>query len=631
MLEKIREGSQGPVAKIILGLVIFSFALAGVGSYINSGSEPSAAEVNGNEIKRSQLERAYENEKARMESQFGEMFSQIASDPAYLANFKQGILERLISEKLISDLATRLDIRISDEEIKKTIFEMPEFQVDGKFNNDRYLQLLTRANYTPAKFRDSMREDLTRRALVQAITDTGFVLEHEAKAFQALQLQKRNLEYLEIPVELFRDSVEATEEEIQAYYDMNLDKYETPQQIDLAYVELKLEDVAANIEVTEQEIAEFYQANQSSYLKPERRRASHILIDSSEDAQAAEEEATKLLAEINAGADFSELAKTHSDDTFSGENGGDLDFFTKGVMDPAFEEAAFALQQVGDVSELVESSFGFHIIKLTGIEEETVKPLQEVRDDLVSQIQNDKARDIFLEKQQTLADLAFEIPTTLADAAEAVDLEVKHTGLTALTSQSFPFNERKVTEAALSDDVREQGYNSSVIEISGEHLVVVRVNEYQEARTLPLQEVRAQVKASVETEMAQDVAQQWVDESTAKLAAGESIENELADFGLSFKTATEVERYGSDVPAAVVKKAFEMAEPNEQVSASWVEMNPSKFALIKVLDVLEAEVQEIDVATQQRLESALVDYHYQALIDGLREQAEVVKYQTATQ
>lgn len=624
MLERIREGSQGPVAKIILGLVIFSFALAGVGSYINAGGEPNAAEVNGLAIKQSQLERAYENERSRMESQYGDMFSRLASDPAYMANFRQGVLERLVSEKLVNELAQRLSVRISDEQIKKAIFEMPEFQVDGKFSNDRYLQLLTRANYTPDQFRDMMRQDMTRRQLVSALTDSEFVLDREAKQFQALQAQTRSIDYVEVPVDLFKDGVTVEQAAIESYYQQNMANFETPEQLKLSYVELTLDEVASQVDVSEQEITEYYNANQAAYKAPERRRASHILIESGDDKAAAKAKAEELLAQIKQGADFAELAKENSADTFSGENGGDLDFFGKGVMDPAFEESAFSLANIGDVSDVVESSFGFHVIKLTDIEQAQIKPLAEVKNDIIEQLQHNQARDIFVEKQQQLADTAFEVPSTLDDAANVTGLEVKTTSLFDVSNPPAPLNTAKVTDAAMSDDVLNQGYNSSVIELSSDHLVVVRVEAHEPARTKKLAEVKQQVTNAVKLDLAKQAAQDWVDAVNAKWQQGESIESLLAEKSLTVKSEADMPRFGSSVPAPIAGKSFEMAKPSaEQVSTTWIEVSPAQFALIKVNEIDTPEVTSPDDATKQRLLQAMTNYHYQSVIKALREAAEV--------
>lgn len=630
MLEKIREGSQGPVAKVILLLVIFSFALAGVGSYINSGSEPNAAEVNGLEIKRSQLERAFENERARMESQYGDMFSQLAADPNYMNNFRQGILQRLVSEQLLLDLAKRQGIRVSDEEVKKAIFDIPAFQVNGKFNNDRYLQVLTRNAMTPAQFRESMREDLTRSSVVAGLAESDFVLPNEAELLQSLQAQTRDIEYVEVAVAKFEDKVELSDADIQDYYETHITEYETNDRLDLSYIELKLEDVAKDIEVSEQEIENFYSANSQNYTSEERRRASHILIDNSQGDEQAKAKAQDLLQQLKDGADFAELAKEHSDDTFSGENGGDLDFFGRGAMDPAFEEATYALANVGDMSELVQSSFGYHIIKLTDIEAEKVRPLAEVKEDIKTQLQRDKARDVFIEKQQTLADTAFEVPDSLQKAAEVTSLEIKSTGITDTNSQEFPFDQNQVVQAAMSNDVLEQGYNSNLIELSSEHALVVRVNEYLPARTQPLEEVKTQVVAALTAERARDLAQDWLTQQAEQWTQGEDISEALQAFELETQSAENLARYGSAVAQPIAQKAFEMARPNEQTqSVSWTQVNNQTLALIKLNAVNTPETTSVDENTRQRLQSVLAEYYYRGLVESLRENADIKVYQQA--
>ena len=180
MLDKLREGAQGKVAKVILGLIILSFALAGVGSYLNGPARTAPATVNGNEISAPALENAYRNERARMESQMGEAFNQLAANPDYMKQFRRGVLDRLIDQALIDDKARSLGLRVSDEQIKQAIVEMPEFAEDGKFNNDRYLQLIRRAGMTPEMFRDSLRQDMVRQQLMGALLGSEFALKGEA-------------------------------------------------------------------------------------------------------------------------------------------------------------------------------------------------------------------------------------------------------------------------------------------------------------------------------------------------------------------------------------------------------------------------------------------------------------------
>ncbi|KMT65740.1 SurA N-terminal domain-containing protein [Catenovulum maritimum] len=631
MLERIREGSQGPVAKSILGLVIVTFALAGVGSYINSGGETQVAEVNGTEIKQSELERAYNNEKSRMESQFGDMFSRLTADPTYLANFKNGILERLISDQLILDLASNLSIRVSEEQIKKAIFEMPEFQVEGKFNNDRFNQVLIRAGYTPTQFKSIMRKDMTRRQLVSALTDSEFVLDNEAKNFQQLQMQKRAIEYVEIDVNQFADSVTVTDEQIESHYQLNIAQYETEQQLEVEYLELVMSDLAKTVDISDSEIENFYNENKASYLKPERRRASHILIETGEDEAKAKETIEGLLAQVKQGADFAELAKTHSSDTFSGQNGGDLDFFGKGMMDPAFETAAYALANIGDVSDVVQSGFGFHIIKLTDIEAEQIKPLEDVKDEITSKLQYEAALDVFAEKRQLVEELAFEMPDSLTQAAEEAELEIKSTALFDVASAPYPFSEQKLLDEVLSADVLDEGFNSKLVEVSGEHLVVARVKQHNPARTKPLEEVRADIAKVVSQDLAKDVAKTWIQTLSQKWAASEDIQSLLDEHKLTIETEAELARFGSEVPGAIARKAFEMSAPTEdKTSATWLEVNQNQLAAIKLNSITTENVEKVDEATKQRLNSALTDYNYQAVIKALREDADVALYKVRT-
>jgi peptidyl-prolyl cis-trans isomerase D len=424
MLERIREGSQGIAAKIILGVVIVSFAIAGVSSSLGIQGSVPVAEVNGVEIAQTEYVRAYQNERNRMQQQFGEFFEQLAASPGYMEGIKSGVLDRLVEKELSQQLADELGLFIGDDQIKQAIIETTAFHVDGKFDNDRYLQTLARAGYTPSKFREIMREDMLTRQLLVALTNSEFSLDNEAAYFAKLQNQTRDIEYAEVSLEQFKQGVTAEQDELEASYQENIDRYQTPEQVSLSYINLTVDDLVDQITVSDEEIQQQYDASPDAYKRDERRRASHILIGSDDKAKADD-----LLAQIKGGADFAELAKTHSEDTFSGEKGGDLDFFARGVMTSEFEDAAFALVNKGDVSDVVESEFGFHIIKLTDIEAESIQPLSEVKETIAVSIKREKANILFGEKQQLIADLAFEISDSLEDAAAEAGVKVETTPL----------------------------------------------------------------------------------------------------------------------------------------------------------------------------------------------------------
>jgi peptidyl-prolyl cis-trans isomerase D len=225
MLDKLREGAQGKVAKVILGLIILSFALAGVGSYLNGPARTAPATVNGNDISAPALENAYRNERARMESQMGEAFNQLAANPDYMKQFRRGVLDRLIDQALIDDKARQLGLRVSDEQIKQAIVEMPEFAEDGKFNNDRYLQLIRRAGMTPEMFRDSLRQDMVRQQLMGALLGSEFALKGEAEQLDKLYNQTRDLRLVRLAASAYMGEVDVSDAEVDQFYKANSGRF----------------------------------------------------------------------------------------------------------------------------------------------------------------------------------------------------------------------------------------------------------------------------------------------------------------------------------------------------------------------------------------------------------------------
>ena len=362
MLERIREGSQGVVAKAILVLVILTFALAGIGSYLGGSTEVASVIVNGETISKAQVDNEFAKERSNLERQYGEMFKMIANNPTYMENVRKGVEERLIAQALISQTAADMDLRVGDDEIKKNIRDMKEFHVDGQFNNDRYLSLVRSAGYRVEQFRELLRVDLTRQQLMGAVIGSDFVLNNEAKQIAKLEKQLRDIRYIDVNAADFLAEVSASDDEIADYYDVNSGQFTTQEQLSLEYVELKVADLLSRVSVEESKVREQYESSLSQYQSPERRRVSHISFELGEDEAAAQEKAQAALARVNAGEDFALLAKELSEDTLSGEEGGDLDWMTLDDED-AFTKAVFALEN-GATSDIVTTDSDLHIIKI---------------------------------------------------------------------------------------------------------------------------------------------------------------------------------------------------------------------------------------------------------------------------
>jgi peptidyl-prolyl cis-trans isomerase D len=625
MLERIREGSQGPWAMGILVLIVISFVFAGVGSYINSSASGAAANVNGEEIGLDELERAYQNERARMESQFGDAFATLASDTAYLQNFRQGILDRLISEKLLDQAAQEFGLRVSDEQIKLAIVGMQEFQVEGKFDNDRYLAILRQAGFQTNNFRDYMRVDMVRRQLSQSLMGTEFTLAGEAKAAHLMQQQTRDIRYLTVPASKFIDQVNINDEDISFFYQSNISQFDTEQEVRLSYVELSLEDLLPSIEVTEDEIAQYYQQNLVDYRTDEERQAAHILFESDEEDESIALKAEEVLAKIEAGEDFAALAKTFSSDTFSAENGGDLGWFGKGIMDPAFDDAAFLLANKGDVSGVVKSEFGYHIIKLTDIKPEQINSFENVKEEITIKVKTFKAEERFYEVSQRMSEVAFEVPDNLDEVADIAGKSISTTELFSRANAPEVVSNPNVLSSAFSFELIEDAVNSEVLELGSNHIIVVRVAEHEPARTKALEEVKEQIQLTLASQSAQRAARDWALELQKALTDREDVTAKLASVEISWEEKQAVTRNDATLSQTIVDTLFKLSAADTNV-VDLVTGDISLVQLTQVNSAAEANAQQL-ISLQSRLASSKSQILYGAVIESLKAQADIEIFQ----
>ncbi|OLQ90548.1 peptidylprolyl isomerase [Vibrio panuliri] len=551
MMDRLREGVNSIAVKIILGLIILSFVFAGVGSYIVGGSNDVAAKVGNVEISRGQFEQAYQNERNRMQAQLGDYFSNMLADPSYVASFRKSVLDRMVNDALLEQHARTLGMRVSDVQVRELILAMPQFQVDGQFSQDVYQSALRRAGYSPESFAESLRRDLVRNQLLTAMQASDFTLPSEVSAQRQLILQTREVKTINLALADFAAKVELSEEEIQQYYEQNPERYTRPEQAKVSYIELSADSIKSNIQVSDEQAQQYYQEHLDKYSSDEQRKVSHILVQGDDEAKAQ-----AILDELNAGADFATLAEEKSEDIGSAEEGGSLGWIERGVMDPAFEEAAFALAKVGDVTGLVKSDFGYHIIKLDELKDSQAKPYQEVAESIKQDLRDQQAADEFYELQSELERVAFEFPDSLDDAAQAINAKIVTTDFISQMDAPELLKTPAVMQAILSPEVREDGLNSEVIEVAPEHVMVVRVDDTRDETVLPLEEVREQVIAQLSRVKGEQQAIELATKVVSELKAGNT--DVLADNGLAFG---EVETIDRSSPLA--KVVFAMPKPAE--------------------------------------------------------------------
>ncbi len=391
MMDNLRAAANNVVLKIILALIMLSFILTGVGSYLIGGSNDYAAKVNDQDISRAQLEQAMQSERGRLQQKLGEQFSVLAANEGYMQQLRQQVLGQLINNVLLDQYARKLGLTVSDEQVKESIRQIPDFQTGEHFDNNRYLALINQLGYTPEQFAQLQRQQLINQQLLKAFSDTGFVLPIEVQAMSALVLQQRDVRLATLDLKALQAEQKVTDEELQAYYDQNKHNFIAPEQMKVSFIAMDAAAMQSNITVTEEDIAAYYDQNRSSYTQPERRNYSVIQFKTEVEAKAA-------LDELKKGADFAVIAKEKSTDIISRNNGGEL-----GWLEPETtpdEVKAANLSEKGQLSDVIKSSVGYLIVRLNDIKPELVKPLSEVHDELAKKLKQEKALDAYYALQQ---------------------------------------------------------------------------------------------------------------------------------------------------------------------------------------------------------------------------------------
>lgn len=549
LLHSIREKATGWVAWVIVILISIPFALWGINSYITPDSNPAVANVGDYKVTVQEFQNAVQNESQKLKGQV---------DDALL---KQIVLERLINNRAMINYLTGIGLNISKNQIDAQIRNDESFQLDGQFSEDLYNRYLPSA-YSKSNYRNSVATQLLLKQFSDGLVQSSIVTDQEVKRIIQLIKQKRDISYVIINADNYKDAVSVTDDEINNYYQNFQDQFENPEQVKLAYLEIVREDISKTIDITQEQIDKYYQDNLLDYTQPERRRASHILFTLPTDADADTKakslaQAQLVLEQLQSGSDFAEMAKTHSQDPGSADNGGDLGFFSSGEMVPEFEKSAFSLKP-GEVSDIVESPFGFHIIKLIAIEGGESKPLQEVRQDIIASLQYDQSENAYYEKTETMQTMAYEQPDSLDAVATELGLTIKESELLSQSGGQGIFANSKLLNAAFSESVLEEGNNSDLIELGEDHVAVIRVVERIPANIKPLDEVKTEIESRLKADAVAAKAQAMANELVQEMQAGKTINDVATAHSLSVENTGLIERQAVNNSPEIVMKAFTM-------------------------------------------------------------------------
>lgn len=624
MLQNIRDNSQGWIAKTIIGLIVALMALTGVDAIFTSTSNSqNAAEVNGEEISTVELTQAVEMQRRQLLQQLGKDFDASLLDEKLL---REAALNGLVERTLLLGSAKDANFSFSAQALDQLILKTPEFLVDGQFSAERFDQVIRQLGYNRLQFRQMLEQEMLIGQLRAGLANSGFVTDAQVQAFARLEKQTRDFATLTLQADL--DAVVLSEDDIKAYYDAQASEFMSPEQVILEYVELKKEAFFDQVEVSQEELQSAYQ-NEIANLA-EQRRAAHILVEVSD--KLNDEQAKAKLAEVQKrlqqGEDFAVLAKEFSDDSGSAGEGGDLGFAGPGVYDPAFEEALYALAE-NAVSAPVRSEFGWHLIKLLGVQAPEVPSFASLEEKLQRDLKARQVEQRFVEVAKDLEDAAFEA-SDLAQPAQELGLEVKVTEAFGRQGGEGLAANRQVVQAAFSDEVLEDGSNSSVIELDPNTVVVVRVKEHKKPEQLALEQVAESIRTQLTKVRASEAVKAKGEELLAALRSGKT-PIEQADSANTWQVVEAATRSQEGVDPAVLQALFRMPKPagSDKPSFATVSLANGDLVVLRLNGVSQPEqaLSAEEMAMYRRfLASRVGQQDFDAFRKQLQAQADIERF-----
>jgi peptidyl-prolyl cis-trans isomerase D len=632
MLEFIRERAQGWFAWVLAMVLIIPFALWGIHSYQSTSAEVNVAVVNGEKISADEFQRAYQRQRNRIQSMLGKNF-----DPSLIDNqqLKNKVLDSLIDRKVLLQGAHDAGLRVSDVRVGAEIRAIPNLQTKGQFDPELYHRLLRAQGLSMGAFEGMVSNDIVIQQLNQGIASSAFVTKPGLDALLRVKLQQRDIGYALVPVASYVGDVKVQDSAIEQYYKDNPDRFRTPEQVSVNYLDLSVDNLAKDIKVTEEVLRERYQAHETDFTTPEERRARHILIKVASDAPpdkvaASKKKAEEILARIHKGGSFAELAKKFSQDPGSAKEGGDLGYFGRGVMDKAFEKAVYSLK-VGEVSDPVRSTFGFHIIKLEGIRGGEQQSFEQVRNQLEHDLKYQKAEDKYYSEAETLSNIVFEHADNLTAASQELHIPIQSTGLFSRDTGVGIAENPKVRKAAFSDDVLLDGRNSEAIELSQEHVVVVHVKEHKPAALRPLDEVHDGIRQILRMQAAKEKVRQAGEDFVHRIQNGEAAATIAGQLKIKWQRPGFIARDNSKLNRQIVDAAFRVVPGGDDKPVfSGTALASGDYAVYGIYAVKDGDPAAADKKTMESLKASLErDYGgsvFDAYVDAMKSQIKITRY-----
>lgn len=604
MFESIRKHTK--IAMLLLFLLIVpSFVLVGIDASYFSGSSPAVAHVDGADITQAEWDNAHRMESDRRRAEQPQLDAKLLDTP----EARYATLERMVRDRVLQAASKKMNMLTSDAKLARSLQEIPQIAAlrkpDGTLDSEGYRALVAAQGMTPEGFEATMRRDLAVSQVLGGVLGSSFATAAQANAALDPLFQRREIQVAVFKTADFTGKVQPTDEDLQAYYKAHPEQFQQAEQATVEYVVLDIASLRDSIVLNEDDLRTYYKENVDRMAGKEERRASHILITASKDAPAADREkaqarAVELLAQARKSpGSFAELAKKNSQDPGSATQGGDLGFFARGAMVKPFEDAAYALNK-GDISEVVESDFGYHIIQLTDIKAPRKPSFEELRASMEADLKQQQAQRKFAEVAETFANTVYEQADSLQPVVDKLKLKIqtaKGVVRTPVAGANGALAHPKFLEALFSSDSLENKRNTEAVEFGTSQMVAGRVAEYTPARTLAYEEVQAQVRQRYVAEKAAELARK---EGQAKRAAW--AENAASATGLSAPMVV-----ARDLPLNQPRAVLDaVLGANTDTLPAWtgVDLGAQGYAVAKVNRVVPSEAPEPQLAQQRQQQYA---------------------------
>jgi peptidyl-prolyl cis-trans isomerase D len=585
MLQSIHDKLKGWVAGVVLGAIGLVFVFWGINWTLSAPTY--AAKVNGTEISSNEVRQTYQQQLAQMERQ-----SSAPLDDAMRNEIKRRVLDEYVNSEALVTRADDLGYRVSDSELLAEMAKVPALQTDGKFDYAHALGVLKAQGRSPGEIEELFRRDAKLRQLDTALNASSFATPTELKEFRALTRQQRELAWLTVSAAKYAAGATPDDAAIKTYYDAHKSDYMTPETVNLRYAELSLAQLASKVSVDDAQLKTFYDEQKAKtperFMQAEQRRVSHILlpVNDPKDDAAVKAKAEGIFKRAQAGEDFAKLAKEYSQDPGSAAQGGDLGWAERKVYVGPFADAAFSMK-VGEIRGPVKTQFGYHILKLDGIQPPAEKTFEQSKAELETEFKRNEAERLFNNAQDSLADAALQNTTD-------IDVVAKKAGLTVQEIPNFSRGDGggalgkvpAVIDAAFSQDVLE-GRLSPIVEVEKGRGVVLRATDHKVPQQKPLEAVRTEVIAAWKKQRGVELASAAAADAVKRLNAGESWDAVAKSLGAAAQAPKFVSRSEQDVPMEVRVSAFRAPKPTQKAIYENVSLSDGDAAVLSFSAVRE--------------------------------------------